>query len=124
MISKCKLNECSLSIILHSINNNNIINCNTNRISIINNNNTLRKGGVRILEVEYNNKEEDLVEEEVKSYVIIVGNQDIFPEIVKFLQKIVHIVKHLTTLSNSVPDLLRNDRLELSLTLTRCKIQI
>ena len=105
-MNKCKLNECSLSIILCSFNNNNILNHNTSRINILNNNNTLRKGGVGILEVEDNNQEEDLVEEEAKSYVIIMGIHDIFPEIVKVLQKIVHIVKHLITLSNSFHNLL------------------
>ena len=55
-----------------------------------------------ILEVEDNNKEEDLVREEAKSYVIIASIQDIFPKIVKVLWKIVHIVKHLITLLNNV----------------------
>ena len=73
---KCKFNERILSIILRSINNNNILNCNTSRINILNNNNTLRKGGVGTLEVKESNKEEDLVEEEANLYVIIVGNQD------------------------------------------------
>ena len=68
------MNECNLSIILHNINNNNILNRNTSRISIFNNNNTLHKGGVGILEVEDNNKEENLVEEDAKLYVIIVGS--------------------------------------------------
>ena len=77
MMSKCKLNKCILSIILHNTNNNNILNRNTSIISILNNNNTLRKEGVGILEVEDKNKEEDLVEEEAKSYVIIVGSLDI-----------------------------------------------
>ena len=40
-----------------------------------------------ILEVEDNTKEEDLVEEEAKLYVIIVDIQDTFPEIVKVLRK-------------------------------------
>ena len=53
--NKCILNERNLSISLHSINNNNILNHNTNRISILNNNNTLYKGGVGTLEVEDNN---------------------------------------------------------------------
>ena len=70
----CKLNERSLSIILHSINSSNILNHNTIRISILNNNNTLLKGGVETLEVEDNNKEEDLVKEEAKPYAIIVGS--------------------------------------------------
>ena len=50
------------------------------------------------LEIEDNNQEEDLVEEEAKLYAIIVDNQNIFPEIVKVLQKLVDIVKHLITL--------------------------
>ena len=111
-MNKYKLNECSLSIVLRS-SNNNILNHNTSQASILNNN-TLRKGGVGTLEVEENNKEVDLVEEEAKLYVIIVGNQEIFPEIVKVLQKIVHIVKHLITLSNNVCGLLWNGMLELS----------
>ena len=77
-----------------------------------------------ILEVEENNQEEDLVKEQAKSYVIIVGSQDIFPEIVKVLRKIVHIVKHLITLLNSVRSLLWNGRLELLLTPTQCRIWI
>ena len=82
------MNECSLSISLCNINNNNILNYNTSWISILNNNNTLRKGGLGILEVEDSNKEEDLVMEETKSYAIIVENHDIFPEIVKVLKKL------------------------------------
>ena len=57
MMSKCKLNDSSLSISLHNINNGNILNRNTNRISILNNNSTLHKEGVGVLEVEDNNKE-------------------------------------------------------------------
>ena len=112
-MSICKMNECSLSIILFNINNDNTLSRNTSRINI-HNNNTLHKEGVENLEVEDNNKEEDLVEEEAKSYVIIVGIQDTLLEIVKVLQKNVHIVKHLITLSISVRSLLRNGRLELS----------
>ena len=74
MISRCKLNEHNLNIILLRINNRNTLSLNTSRISILNNNNTLRKGGVKTLESKYNNKEEDLVEEEAKSYVIIAGS--------------------------------------------------
>ena len=48
---------------------------NTLRTSICNNN-TLNLGGVVIFEAE--DKEEDLVVGEAKSYVIIVGNPDIF----------------------------------------------
>ena len=79
-MSRCKLNERNLSIILfkihqHNINNHNILSHNINRISICHNNNTLKQGGVEIFEVDDNNKEEeDLVEEEAKSYVIIVDN--------------------------------------------------
>ena len=79
------MNEHSLSISLRSFNNNNILNCNTSQSSILNNNNTLHRGGVGILDVEDNIKEEDLVKEEAKLYVIIVGSQDIFPKIVKVL---------------------------------------
>ena len=84
-MSRCKLNKRSLSIILLNIKNHSTLNCNSSKINILNNNNSLRKGGVKILEVKDNNKEEDLVEEEAKLYVIIVGIQDIFPEIVKVL---------------------------------------
>ena len=70
---------------------------------------------MKTLEVEDNNKYEDLVEEEAQSYVIIMGSHDIFPEIIKVLWKIVHIVNHLITLLNSVHNLLRNGTLELSL---------
>ena len=108
-MNECKLNECNLSIILCS-SNNNILNHNTSQASILKNN-TLRKGGMGTLEVEDNNKEEDLVKEEAKLYVIIVGNQETFPEIVKVLQKIVHIVKHLITLSNNVHRLLWNGKI-------------
>ena len=109
MMSKCKLNERSLSIILQNINNRN-----TSRINICNNKNTLCKGVVETLEVDDNKKKEDLVKEEAKSYVIIVGIEDIFPEIFKVLRKHVHTVNHLITLSNNVHNSLRNGRLELS----------
>ena len=118
MTNKCRLNECSFNIILRSFNINNTLSRNTNQTSILNNNNTLHKRGEGILEVEDNNQEEDLVEEEAKLYVIIVGIQDTFPKIVKFMEKIVHIVKHLITVTNSVRSLLRNGMLELSLTPT------
>ena len=80
------------------------------------------QGGVGNLEVKESNKEEDLVEEEAKPYVIIVSIQDIFPEIVKVLRKIVHIVNNLITLSTSVCSSLQNGRIELSLTSTWCRI--
>ena len=112
------MNEIKLSISPRNINNNNTLNHNTNRISILNNNNTLHKGGVGTLEVEDNNHEEDLVEEEAKLYAIIMGSQHTFLEIVKVLRKIVHIVKNLITLSNSVCSLFRNGKIELSLTPT------
>ena len=64
MRKKCKLNECILSISLCSFNNKIILNYNTIQTSILNNNNTIYKGGVGTLEVEENNNEEDLVEEE------------------------------------------------------------
>ena len=60
-------------MILHNINNRNTLKCNTNIISIPNNNNTLHKGEVETLEVKDNNKEEDLGKEEAKTYAIIVG---------------------------------------------------
>ena len=81
MVSKCKLNEHSLNTGLCNINNNNILNHNTNRISILNNNNTLYKGGVETLEVKDNNNKDHLDEEEAKSYVIIMHSQDIFLKI-------------------------------------------
>ena len=74
MRNKCKLNECSISISLCSFNNNNILDHNISQTSILNNNNTLCKGGVGILEVEDNNQEEYLVEEEAKLYDKIVGS--------------------------------------------------
>ena len=58
---------------------------------------------MEIFDVEDNNKEEeDLVKEEAKSYVTIVGIQDTFLKISKVLRKRVHIVKHSTTLLNNV----------------------
>ena len=90
---RCKLNEHGLSIILLNIHHHNIKNH-----SILNNNSSLHKGGVGNLELKDSNQEEDLVEEEAKLYVIIVGNQDTLPETVKVLRKIIHIVKHLITL--------------------------
>ena len=105
---KCKLKEHILSTILlnthhHNINNHSILSCNTNKIGIQNNNNTLNKGGVEIFEVDDDNKEEEnLVEEEAKSYVITVGNQEMFLKISKVLEKHAHIVKNLITMLNSV----------------------
>ena len=104
---RCKTNNKSLNIILLNIKNYNTLNQNTNRINILNNNNTLRKGKVGILEVEDNNKEEDLVEEEAKSYVIIMDNQDTLPKIAKVLRRNVHTVKHLNALLNNVRNWLR-----------------
>ena len=50
-----------------------------NLTNILHNNNNLNKGGVEIFEVEENNKEEeDLVEEEAKSYVITMGIREHF----------------------------------------------
>ena len=63
---RCNMEKLNLSISLCNINNHNILNHNTNTISILNNNNTLHKGGVETLEVEDINKEEDLVKEEAK----------------------------------------------------------
>ena len=73
MRNKWNLSEHSLSIILYIFNNSNILNRITNQTNILNNNNTLLKGGVGTLEVEHNNQEEDLVEEEANLYVTIVG---------------------------------------------------
>ena len=88
-MSICKLSEHILSISLLNINKRNTLSCNTNRINILNNNNTLSaKGGVETLEVEDNNKEEDLVKEEAKSYVIIVGIHDIFLRFSKSCEKL------------------------------------
>ena len=89
MTSRCNLNEHSLNMILCNIKNHNSLNWNTNKIGILNNNNTLCKGEVETLEIEDNNKEEDLVKEEAKSYVINVGCQDILTKIVKVLWKLV-----------------------------------
>ena len=76
---RCKMNKRNLSISLlnihqHNINNHNILSHNMNKINIHHINNTLNQGGVEIFKAEDNNKEEeDLVEEEAKSYVITVG---------------------------------------------------
>ena len=88
MRNKCNLNERNLSIGLCSFNNNNILNQNISQTSILNNNNTLRKGGVGPLEVEDNNQEESLVKEEAKLYAIIVENQDIFSILSKSCKKL------------------------------------
>ena len=84
MMSRCKLNEYSLSISIRNINNRNTLSQNTKKMS-----STIKipstKGGVKTLEVEDNNKDEDLVEEEAQIYVITVGIHDIFPEIIKVL---------------------------------------
>ena len=70
---RCKMNEHKLSIILLNIKNYGTLSHNTSRISIHNNKNTVRKGGVENFEAEENNKEEeDLVVEDAKSYVITV----------------------------------------------------
>ena len=54
---------------------------------------------MEIFVAEDNNKEEeDLVVEGTKSFVITVGIHEIFPDIAKFMQKHVHIVKHLITM--------------------------
>ena len=79
------MNECNINIILRSFNNNNILSRNTSQTSILNNKNTLHKGGVVTLEVEDSNQKEDLVEQEAKLYFIIVGSQDIFLKIINIL---------------------------------------
>ena len=101
-MSRCRLNERILSIILCNINNRKTLKHSNITIIILKNNNTLHKGGVETLEVKGNNKEEELVKDEAKSYVIIMCIQYICPEIVKVLWKIIHIVNHLIRLSNSV----------------------
>ena len=102
-MNECNLNINLLNIHQHNFNNHNIPIHNINRISIHHRNNTLIQGGVEISEAEDNNKEEeDLVEEEARSYVITVVNQDTFLEIVQVLRRHVHTVKNLTTLLNCV----------------------
>ena len=98
MRNKYKLRNLILSISFFSFNKTNILGRNISQTSILNNKNTLHKGGVRTLEVEANNQEEDFVKEEAKLYAIIVASQENLPKIVKVLQKIVHIIKHLITL--------------------------
>ena len=66
MMSRWKINERKLSINMCNINNNNTLNCNTNRINILSNNNTLRKGGVGILKAEDSNKEQDTIPSHMK----------------------------------------------------------
>ena len=56
-MKKCKLKEHNLSINMRWTNDNNIDNHNTRKISILNNNNTLHRGGVQLLDVEDNNKD-------------------------------------------------------------------
>ena len=68
------MNERSLSISLHSFNNNNILHHNISQTNTLKNNNTLHKWGVGCLEAEEKNQEEDLVEEEAKLYTIIAGS--------------------------------------------------
>ena len=91
---------------------------NTHKISILNpgihrinthNNNTLNPWGVEILEAE--DKEEDLVVEEDKLYVIIVGNHDILPGTVQVLQIHVRIAKLLIIASNNVRSWLWSGRI-------------
>ena len=63
-----------------------ILRLNINKISIHHSNNALNQGGVEIFKAEDNNKEEeDLVEEEAKSYVITVQNYDTLFEILQVL---------------------------------------
>ena len=97
---KCKMNGCNLSIILHSIKQKNP------QLQYQHNQYPQKQQyplqrGVGILEVDDNKQEEDLVKEEVKLYVIIVGIRDIFHETVKVLQQNVNIVKHLIRLLNN-----------------------
>ena len=54
---------------------------------------------MKIFEAEDNNKEEeDLIEEEAKSYAIAVDKHGTFLEIAKVLRRHLLIVNHLTTL--------------------------
>ena len=57
-------------------------------MSILDNNNTLWKGGVETLEVEDNNKEEDLVEVEAKSCVILWEAKKFFLILSKSYEKL------------------------------------
>ena len=77
MTKRCKLSD--LRVNIHKLSAL-IINI---HITSANNNNTLNPGRVEFLEVE--DKEEDLVVEEAKLYVIIVGILDIFPGIARVL---------------------------------------
>ena len=107
------------------MNNDNILSHNTNRISILYNNNILIQWVMEIFEVEENNKEEeDLVKEKVKSYAIIVDNQDTLPEISKFRRRHVHIVNILTRMSNSGHNCSRNGWLKRWEIQTLCRIII
>ena len=62
--------------------------------------NTLNLGGVVFLEAE--DKEEDLVVKEAKSFVITMDNLDIFLEIALILHRHVHIANHWITLLKNV----------------------
>ena len=90
-MSRCKLNEYNITTILLNIhqdnsNNRNILGCNINEINICRSNTTLNLGGLGIFRAEDNNKkEDDLVEEEAKLYVIIMDNQDTLLDIVQVL---------------------------------------
>ena len=84
MMRICNLNERSLSISLHNINKCNTLSRNTNKINILNKKTPSAKGGWEF-KFEDKKKEEDLAEEEAKSYVVIVGRRDILTEIVKVL---------------------------------------
>ena len=82
-MSRCNMNENKLNsnvhnIHLHNFNSCNILNNNIKKISICCNNTTLNLGGLEIFGFGDNNKnkEEYLVEEVAKSYVINMGNQD------------------------------------------------
>ena len=80
------MGEHSLNISLHIFNNSNILSHNINKISILRSNTTLNLGGVEILKVEENKKrEEDLVEEGAKLYVITMDNKETFLKMVQVL---------------------------------------
>ena len=86
MMRRSEVNERRLNIHKQNFSNHNILSRNISKISIDYNNTTLSEGQVEIFEVEDNNKEEeDLVDEEAKSYVIIVDNQDTLLDIVQVM---------------------------------------
>ena len=92
-MNKCRMSELRLNIHGISLLRTNIHIINTH------NNNTLNPEE-RILEAE--DKEEDLVAEEAKLYVIIVGNLDTFPWTTRVLLRNVYIENILVTLPKNI----------------------